>query len=75
MYLVLYPFVRFWLEYLRPDAWMVGEGLATAQLVSLICIAVAGAALFLRHRRPRQERRRQAKLLDKCYQLLFAKNL
>jgi phosphatidylglycerol---prolipoprotein diacylglyceryl transferase len=50
MYLVLYPFVRFWLEYLRPDAWMVGTGLAAAQLVSLICMVGAGLALFLRHR-------------------------
>jgi phosphatidylglycerol:prolipoprotein diacylglycerol transferase len=54
MYLILYPFVRFWLEYLRPDAWMVGEGLAAAQLVSLICMAGAGALLFLRHRRARR---------------------
>jgi len=51
MYLVLYPFVRFWLEYLRPDAWMVSGGLAAAQLFSLICMAVAGGILFIRRRR------------------------
>ena len=50
LYLILYPFVRFWLEFLRPDAWKVG-GIATAQLLSLACIAVAGLVLFLRHRR------------------------
>ncbi len=49
-YLILYPFVRFWLEFLRPDAWMAG-GMAVAQIIALACMAGAGAALFLRHRR------------------------
>lgn len=55
IYLVAYPLVRFWLEFLRPDAWMVSGWLATAQLVSLACMAFAGAVLFLRHRRRRAD--------------------
>jgi len=52
LYLVLYPFVRFWLEFLRPDAWKIG-GIATAQWLSLASIALAGIVLFVRHRRRR----------------------
>jgi len=50
-YLILYAFIRFWLEFLRPDAWKVG-GIAVAQIVALGSMAVASAAMFLRHRRP-----------------------
>lgn len=49
-YLILYPFVRFWLEFLRPDAWKIA-GIATAQLISLACMLLAGAVLCWRHRR------------------------
>ena len=49
-YLILYAFVRFWLEFLRPDAWMAG-GIAVAQIIALGCMAGAGIALYLRHRR------------------------
>jgi len=50
MYLMGYPFVRFWLEFLRPDAWKVG-GVAMAQIIAVGCMILAGAALYLRHRR------------------------
>jgi phosphatidylglycerol---prolipoprotein diacylglyceryl transferase len=49
-YLIGYSFVRFWLEFLRPDAWKVA-GIATAQLIALGCMAVAAVALVVRHRR------------------------
>lgn len=49
-YLFLYPFVRFWLEFLRPDAWKIG-GVATAQWISLACMLFAGIMLW-RNRRP-----------------------
>jgi phosphatidylglycerol:prolipoprotein diacylglycerol transferase len=47
-YLIGYPLGRFFLEYLRPDAWMIGP-IAAAQLFALICIVAAGAALVVRH--------------------------
>lgn len=47
-YLIGYPLGRFFLEYLRPDAWMVGP-IAAAQLFALICILVSVVILILRH--------------------------
>jgi phosphatidylglycerol:prolipoprotein diacylglycerol transferase len=47
-YLIGYPLGRFFLEYLRPDAWMIGP-IAAAQLFALICIVGAGVVLILRH--------------------------
>lgn len=47
-YLVGYPLGRFFLEYLRPDAWMIGP-IAAAQLFALICIGGAVAVLVVRH--------------------------
>jgi len=47
-YLIGYPLGRFFLEYLRPDAWMVGP-IAAAQLFALISILVSVAILVLRH--------------------------
>src|SRR5512141_565961 len=41
LYLLWYPANRILVESLRPDAWTVSGGLATAQLVSLILIAAA----------------------------------
>ena len=52
-YLIGYSFVRFWLEFLRPDAWKV-VGIATAQLVAVGCVTVAVAALLLRGRRTQE---------------------
>lgn len=48
-YVVGYAAGRFWIEFFRPDAWMLGP-LATAQWVSLALIA-AGVALFIVRRR------------------------
>jgi phosphatidylglycerol:prolipoprotein diacylglycerol transferase len=56
LYLIWYPANRILVESLRPDAWTVAGGLATAQLVSLILIAVAVLGLVWRHRHDRQTR-------------------
>jgi phosphatidylglycerol:prolipoprotein diacylglycerol transferase len=50
LYLIWYPANRILVESLRPDAWTVNGGLATAQLVSLVLIAVAVLGLLWRHR-------------------------
>ncbi|MGD2176871.1 MAG: prolipoprotein diacylglyceryl transferase [Anaerolineae bacterium] len=47
-YLIGYPLGRFFLEYLRPDAWMIGP-IAAAQLFAVICVIGAGAVLVVRH--------------------------
>jgi phosphatidylglycerol:prolipoprotein diacylglycerol transferase len=49
-YCVLYPFGRFFIEFERPDAWMLGP-LAAAQVFSLLIIAAAVAIMVYRHRR------------------------
>jgi phosphatidylglycerol:prolipoprotein diacylglycerol transferase len=50
LYLIWYPANRILVESLRPDAWTVTSGLATAQLVSLILIVIAAIGLLWRHR-------------------------
>ncbi len=50
LYLIWYPANRILVESLRPDAWTVNGGLATAQLVSLVLMALAAAGLVWRHR-------------------------
>ena len=50
LYLIWYPANRILVESLRPDAWTVNGGLATAQLVSLVLMAVAVVGLSWRHR-------------------------
>lgn len=47
-YLILYPLGRFFIEYLRPDAWMVGP-IAAAQLFAVIGVLASGALLIVRH--------------------------
>jgi phosphatidylglycerol:prolipoprotein diacylglycerol transferase len=47
-YLIGYPLGRFFLEYLRPDAWMIGP-IAAAQLFAIICVVTASALLIVRH--------------------------
>lgn len=47
-YLVGYPIGRFFIEYLRPDAWMMGS-LAAAQVFAIICVVAAAAVLVVRH--------------------------
>jgi len=58
-YLIGYPFGRFFIEYLRPDAWMVGP-IAAAQLFAIICVVLGIALLVVNHtvvgkRRPSAE--------------------
>jgi phosphatidylglycerol:prolipoprotein diacylglycerol transferase len=52
-YGVYYPFGRFFVEFQRPDAWMLGP-LAAAQWFSLLSILICSGILIYRHkRRPR----------------------
>jgi len=48
-YFILYPFGRFFVEALRPDAWKV-TSIPVAQIIALLCIAGAGTTLWYRHR-------------------------
>jgi phosphatidylglycerol:prolipoprotein diacylglycerol transferase len=48
-YLVWYPVGRLWVEALRPDAWKIGN-VPTAQIISVVLIVAAVAALVIRHR-------------------------
>lgn len=48
-YFVAYSSGRFWVEMLRPDAWMMGT-LATAQWIAIITIIGSLILLWLRHR-------------------------
>ena len=52
LYAIWYPFGRFFLEFLRPDAWKI-DGIATAQLIAVASIVTALAFLIHRHRRAR----------------------
>ena len=47
-YIIGYPLGRFFIEYLRPDAWMVGP-IAAAQLFAIICVVGGVALLVVRH--------------------------
>jgi len=53
LYGMIYPTIRFFIEYLRPDAWKVG-GIPVAQLVSIACFVFFGALFVIRRilRRP-----------------------
>lgn len=48
MYLIWYPLGRFWVEFLRPDAWMLGK-LAAAQVFSLIFMGIGVVTIVVRH--------------------------
>ena len=48
LYFIAYPLGRFWVEYFRPDAWVMGE-LATAQWIAIISVAASIALLAVRH--------------------------
>jgi phosphatidylglycerol:prolipoprotein diacylglycerol transferase len=50
LYAILYPLGRFFVEFQRPDAWMMGP-LAAAQVFSLLIISAAVGLLVYRHRR------------------------
>jgi len=51
-YIIGYPLGRFFIEYLRPDAWMLGP-LAAAQLFAVMCMVGGAALLIVRHVRMR----------------------
>jgi len=48
LYFILYSVGRFWVELLRPDAWMMGQ-LATAQWIAIWVTLGATIILILRH--------------------------
>jgi len=49
MYGVLYPLLRLFVEFQRPDAWTIG-GIATAQWIAIVSIVLCGSLLIRRHR-------------------------
>lgn len=49
MLFFFYPVGRFLVEFLRPDAWMIGSSLAAAQWFALISVVVTVAAFLYRH--------------------------
>ncbi len=55
-YVIGYPLGRFFIEYLRPDAWMIGP-IAAAQLFAIICVVGGVAVLVVRHTRAAPDRR------------------
>ena len=53
IYLMGYALIRFFTEFLRPDAWMMGK-LAAAQVFAILLFVLGGLALVVRHMRPTQ---------------------
>jgi phosphatidylglycerol:prolipoprotein diacylglycerol transferase len=51
LYGVLYPLLRFFTEFQRPDAWKIA-GVATAQWISIGASLLCGGLLIYRHRTP-----------------------
>ncbi|NLG28685.1 MAG: prolipoprotein diacylglyceryl transferase [Chloroflexi bacterium] len=53
LYFVIYPIVRFFTEFQRPDAWII-LGMPTAQWISIICVLIFTSLLIVRRklRRP-----------------------
>ncbi len=51
-YIIGYPLGRFFIEYYRPDAWMIGS-IAAAQLFAIIFVVGGVAVLVVRHVRAR----------------------
>lgn len=49
LWCILYPLGRFFVEFQRPDAWMLGP-IAAAQLFSIIAVVVAVTVMVYRHR-------------------------
>jgi phosphatidylglycerol---prolipoprotein diacylglyceryl transferase len=52
LYGMIYAVIRFFIEFLRPDAWIVG-GMPTAQWVSIAMLLGFGALWFVRRRQPK----------------------
>lgn len=50
LYLIWYPFGRFFIEALRPDAWRIG-GIPMAQIICMLSIVASVALIAYRHRR------------------------
>jgi len=48
-----YALIRFFTEFLRPDAWMMGK-LAAAQVFAILLFVLGGLAMVVRHIRPTQ---------------------
>jgi phosphatidylglycerol:prolipoprotein diacylglycerol transferase len=48
LYLITYGIGRFWVEYFRPDAWVLGQ-LATAQWIAIVCVVVSTIIMIIRH--------------------------
>lgn len=47
LYIVLYSFLRFWMEFLRADAlWLVPDVLRAAQVIGVILFVLFGALIF-----------------------------
>jgi phosphatidylglycerol:prolipoprotein diacylglycerol transferase len=53
-YIVGYPLGRFFIEYLRPDAWMIGP-IAAAQLFAIFAVVGGVTALVVRHVRAKAD--------------------
>lgn len=53
LYGIIYPVIRFFIEYLRPDAWKIG-GIPTAQWISIASVIFFGSLIYIRRklRRP-----------------------
>lgn len=49
LYSLIYAVIRFFIEYLRPDAWTIA-GVPTAQWVSIGMFVLFGSLMFARHR-------------------------
>jgi phosphatidylglycerol:prolipoprotein diacylglycerol transferase len=49
LYCLIYPVIRFFTEFLRPDAWKIGD-IPAAQWISLGSIALFAVLLITRHR-------------------------
>ncbi|HET91676.1 MAG TPA: prolipoprotein diacylglyceryl transferase [Chloroflexi bacterium] len=47
-YIIGYPLGRFFIEYLRPDAWMIGP-IAAAQLFAILSVVGGTTTLIVRH--------------------------
>jgi phosphatidylglycerol:prolipoprotein diacylglycerol transferase len=62
VYLMMYPTIRFLLDFVRLDSHMTGA-LTTAQLVSLVTFVAAATVLFVRHRLPARSAGRQGQEL------------
>ena len=50
LYGILYPLLRFFIEFQRPDAWKIA-GVATAQWIALGSVLFCGGLLLYRHRK------------------------